>query len=200
MSGYRLAAPAGAWIDRSKPLRFNFTGQQVPGFVGDTVASALLASGTVHVARSFKLHRPRGVFTCGLEEPSALLDVGLGALRTPVTRATDTPAVDGLVCQPGNVWPSLRFDAAAINARFASLLPAGFYYKTFMWPNWHLFGPSIRAMAGLGQAASGPDPERYDEVSRQVDVLVVGGGAAGAAAALAAVKAGAQVLLLEATP
>ncbi len=207
MSGYRLPAPAGAWVDRTRPVRFTFNGQAVQGFAGDTVASALLASGTVHVARSFKLHRPRGVFSCGLEEPSALIDVGLGAARTPVTRATDIEAVDGLVCSVGNAWPSLGFDIAAINARFAALLPAGFYYKTFMWPHWHLFEPSIRAMAGLGVAAGaadGADPDRYDQVSRTVDVLVVGGGEAGAQAALLAAQTGAQtgtrVLLLEASP
>jgi sarcosine oxidase, subunit alpha len=200
MSGYRLAAPAGAWIDRARPLALTFNGREVHGFAGDTVASALIANGIVHVARSFKLHRPRGVFSCGLEEPSALLDVGLGPERTPDTRATDIEAVDGLVCQPGNAWPSLDFDIAAINARFAALLPAGFYYKTFMRPHWHLFEPTIRAMAGLGKAADAPDPDRYDEVSREAEVLVVGGGAAGAQAALAATQAGAQVLLLEAAP
>ena len=200
MSGYRLAGPTGAWIDRARPLEFSFNGRAVQGFAGDSVASALIADGLVHVARSFKLHRPRGVFTCGLEEPSALLDVGLGARRTPDTRATDIEAVDGLVCGPGNAWPSLNLDIAAINARFAALLPAGFYYKTFMWPHWHLFEPTIRAMAGLGRAANGPDPDRYDEVSRQAELLVVGGGAAGAQAALAASRADVQVLLLEATP
>jgi len=200
MSGYRLAAPAGAWIDRTRPLRFRFNGNEVQGFAGDTVASALLANGLVHVARSFKLHRPRGVFSCGIEEPSALVDVGLDGARTPDTRATDLEAADGMVCHPGNAWPSLRLDIAAINARLAALLPAGFYYKTFMWPHWHLFEPAIRAMAGLGHAADAPDPDRYDEVSRSTDVLVAGGGAAGTQAALAAARAGAKVLLLEATP
>ena len=126
--------------------------------------------------------------------------MGLGAWRTPDTRATDIEAADDLVCTPGNAWPSLKLDVAAVNARFAALLPAGFYYKTFMWPHWHLFEPTIRAMAGLGVAADGPDPERYDEVSRQAEVLVVGGGAAGVQAALAATQAGAQVLLLKASP
>lgn len=200
MSGYRLAAPAGAWIDRKRPLRFSFNGRDVHGFAGDTVASALLAAGHVHVARSYKLHRPRGVFSCGIEEPNALLDVGLGGQRTPDTRATDIEAAEGLVCRPGNAWPSLNLDLAAINARFASLLPAGFYYKTFMWPHWHLFEPTIRALAGLGVAADAPDPDRYDELSRQAELLVIGGGAAGAQAALAAARGGARVLLLEASP
>ncbi|HRD86091.1 MAG TPA: 2Fe-2S iron-sulfur cluster-binding protein, partial [Rubrivivax sp.] len=200
MSGYRLAAPAGAWIDRTRPLRFSFNGREVQGFAGDTVASALLAAGHVHVARSYKLHRPRGVFSCGVEEPNALLDVGSGGARSPDTRATDIEAAEGLVCRTGNAWPGLRFDVAAVNARFAALLPAGFYYKTFMWPHWHLFEPTIRAMAGLGVAADAADPDRYDEVSRQAEVLVVGGGATGAQAALAATRTGSRVLLLEASP
>jgi sarcosine oxidase subunit alpha len=178
MSGYRMAAPHGAWIDRSRPLRFDFNGVEVKGFAGDTVASALLAQGIVHVGRSFKLHRPRGIFSCGLEEPTGLVDIGAGRYRTPNTRATDIAAADGMTTNTGNVWPSLAVDLAAINSKFAAMMPAGFYYKTFMWPDWHLFEPAIRRMAGLGVAADGPDPDRYDEVSQQVEVLVIGAGAA----------------------
>ena len=203
MSGYRLAAPAGAWIDRTRPLGFSFNGTEVQGFVGDTVASALLAKGIVHVGRSFKLHRPRGIFSCGVEEPTGLLDIGQGPARTPNTRATEIDARQGLVACTGNAWPSLGFDIAAVNARLAALLPAGFYYKTFMWPHWHLFEPTIRRAAGLGHAApadSGADKARYDEVSRQVDTLVIGGGAAGMQAAIAAARAGREVLLMEGAP
>ena len=203
MSGYRLPAPAGAWIDRSRLLAFEFNGRRVEGFEGDSVASAMLAAGIVHMGRSFKLHRPRGIFSGGVEEPTGLLDVGLGAMRTPNPRATDIAARDGLVVRPGNAWPSLGFDIAAVNAKFAALLPAGFYYKTFMWPHWHLFEPTIRRAAGLGHAAaaaSGPDPERYDEVSREVDTLVIGGGAAGLQAAISASRSGCEVLLMEAAP
>jgi sarcosine oxidase subunit alpha len=197
MSGFRLALPHGAWVDRTRPLGFRFNGREVQGFVGDTVASALLAQGVVHVGRSFKLHRPRGIFSFGVEEPTGLVDVGQGAARTPNTRATDIAAVEGLKAVTGNAWPSLGFDLAAMTSRFAALLPAGFYYKTFMWPHWHLFEPVIRRMAGLGVAADGPDPDRYDQVSRQVEVLVVGAGAAGVQAALAAAQSGRQVLLVE---
>ncbi len=197
MSGYRLPAPQGSWIDRTRPLRLQFNGREVQGFAGDTVASALLAQGIMHVGRSFKLHRPRGIFSCGVEEPTGLLDIGLGGARTPNTRATDIAACDGLQAFTGNAWPSLEFDLAAVTQRFAALLPAGFYYKTFMWPHWHLFEPTIRRMAGLGFAADAPDPDRYDQVSRQVQALVVGAGAAGVQAALAAAHSGQQVLLLE---
>ena len=198
MSGYRLAPPHGAWIDRSQRVRFEFNGRAIEGFVGDTVASALIAQGIMHVGSSYKLHRPRGIFSCGVEEPTGLLDVGLGAWRTPDTRATDLLARDGLQTFSGNCWPSLEFDLAAINQKFAAFLPAGFYYKTFMWPHWHLFEPTIRRMAGLGTAADGPDPEHYDEVSTTTEVLVVGAGLAGMQAALSAASAGRQVMLLEA--
>jgi 3-deoxy-D-manno-octulosonate cytidylyltransferase len=161
------------------------------------VASALLAQGIVRVGRSFKLHRPRGIFSCGVEEPIGLVDIGQGGARTPNTRATDIAASEGLQAFTGNAWPSLGFDLAAVTSRFAALLPAGFYYKTFMWPHWQLFEPMIRRMAGLGVAADGPDPDRYDQVSRQVQVLVVGAGAAGVQAALAAAQGGQQVLLVD---
>jgi sarcosine oxidase subunit alpha len=203
MSGYRLEAPAGRWIDRERTFVFRFGSRDIPACAGDTVAAALLAAGIRVVTRSIKLHRPRGVFSCGVEEPSALLDVGVGAARTPNTRATDIDAAAGLRAVSGNAWPSLRLDLAAINDRLASLLPAGFYYKTFMWPHWHLFEPAIRALAGLGHAApaaAGVDPDRYDEVSKQIDVLVVGGGVAGMAAALAAAQTGRSVLLVDGAP
>ena len=203
MSGYRLSAPAGAWIDRTRTLGFSFDGSAFQGHAGDTLASALLASGTVHVGRSFKLHRPRGVFSCGVEEPTGLVDVGDGARRTPNTRATDIALAEGLVARPGNAWPSLRWDLGSLNSQFAALLPAGFYYKTFMWPGWRWFEPAIRRAAGLGHAAeaqTGADPDRYDEVSVQVHTLVVGGGVAGLEAAIRAARAGHEVLLMESQP
>jgi sarcosine oxidase subunit alpha len=154
----------------------------------------------MHVARSFKLHRPRGIFSCGIEEPNGLFEIGDHARRTPNTRATDINLYEGLVARPGNVWPSLKFDILSLNNHFAGLLPAGFYYKTFMWPAWRLFEPAIRRAAGLGHAAdphSGSDPDRYDELSMNAHTLVVGGGVAGMQAALDAADAGHDVLLME---
>lgn len=200
MSGYRLPATPGEWLDRSRTLGFSFNGRMLSGFAGDTLASALLASGIVHTGRSFKLHRPRGIFSAGIEEPTGLVDIGDGARRTPNTRATDIELFDGLVARTGNAWPSLRWDLGALAGLLSGVLPAGFYYKTFMWPHWHRFEPVIRRAAGLGHAADGPDPDRYDEVSRQVDTLVVGAGPTGLAAARAAVEAGREVLVMEALP
>jgi sarcosine oxidase, subunit alpha len=193
---HRLAAPAGAWIDRSQPLGFTFNGRSCRGFRGDTLASALLAEDVRVVGRSFKLHRPRGVWSCGIEEPSAIVDVGVRDRYTPNVRATLLPLTEGLNARSVNCWPGVRFDAGALTGLFGSLLPAGFYYKTFKWPSWSLFEPAIRRMAGLGRAPTAPDPDHYEELSAAPDVLVVGAGIAGLAAATAAARAGAQTLLL----
>jgi sarcosine oxidase subunit alpha len=196
MASQRLAEPAGTWIDRSHPVSFTFNGRQLYGFRGDTLASALLANGVRLVGRSFKLHRPRGIWSCGVEEPSALVDIGRGARRTPNVRATLLPLAEGLAAESVNCWPSVGFDLGALTGACAALLPAGFYYKTFKWPNWHLFEPAIRRMAGLGRAPTAPDADHYEEVAADADVLVVGAGIAGLAAAVAAARAGARTMLL----
>jgi sarcosine oxidase subunit alpha len=200
MTASRLAAPLGTRIDRSRSLSFEFNGRRYSGYAGDTLASALLANGVQLVGRSFKLHRPRGIFSCGVEEPTGLVDVGEGALRTPNMRATLVELSEGLVAASVNCWPSVGFDLGAINSKLAALLPAGFYYKTFKWPNWHLYEPSIRRMAGLGRASAQPDPDRYEEVAADVEVLVIGGGLAGLSAAVSAAEAGARTLLLASGP
>src|SRR5438094_250125 len=196
MAGRRLEAPAGAWIDRSRSVGFSFNGRPLRGFRGDTLASALLANGVRLVGRSFKLHRPRGIFSCGIEEPCAVVDLGRGARRTPNVRATLLPLVEGLEAVSVNCWPSVGFDLGALTGACAAFLPAGFYYKTFMWPSWRVFEPAIRGMAGLGQAPRLPDPDHYEEKAADADVLVVGGGIAGLAAAVAAAHAGAHTMLL----
>jgi sarcosine oxidase subunit alpha len=196
MTSTRLAAPHGSRIDRAETVSFQFNGRVLTGYRGDSLASALLANDVRLVGRSFKLHRPRGIFACGIEEPSGLVDVGVGAQRTPNVRATMVDIQAGLVAESVNCWPSVGFDLGAINNVFKALLPAGFYYKTFMWPDWHLFEPSIRKMAGLGRASGQPDPDRYEEIAASTEVLVVGAGLAGLHAAVAAAEAGAQTLLL----
>jgi sarcosine oxidase, subunit alpha len=200
MTATRLAAPLGSRIDRSRRLEFQFNGRRFSGFAGDTLASALLANGVRLVGRSFKLHRPRGIFSCGVEEPTGLVDLSSGATRTPNMRSTLVELHDGLVAASVNCWPSVGFDVGAINSRMAALLPAGFYYKTFKWPHWQLFEPAIRRMAGLGRASGEPDPDRYEEVATQADVLVAGGGIAGLSAAVSAAEAGADTLLLASGP
>jgi sarcosine oxidase subunit alpha len=200
MSASRLPAPSGKLVDRSKSLSFEFNGRAFSGHAGDTLASALLANGVQLVGRSFKLHRPRGIFSCGVEEPNGLVDLSDGASRTPNVRATLVELYEGLAAASVNCWPSVTFDVGAINNRLSALLPAGFYYKTFKWPNWHVFEPTIRRMAGLGRASGERDPDRYEEVAARADVLVVGGGLAGLSAAVSAAEAGADTLLLASAP
>ena len=196
MSATRLPAPAGSRLDRSRTLSFDFNGRQYTAYRGDTLASALLANGVQLVGRSFKLHRPRGIYSCGVEEPTGLVDVATGSRRTPNVRATLLEVTAGLTAESVNCWPSVGFDAGAAIGRFSALLPAGFYYKTFKWPNWHFFEPSIRRIAGLGRMARSRDPDRYEEVAFNIDILVVGGGISGLSAAVSAAESGAEVLLL----
>ncbi len=192
----------GRLIDRSQPLEFVFDGKRLRGYAGDTLASALLANGEVVTGRSFKYHRPRGTIARGAEEPNSLLGLGRGDRFEPNARATTTPLVNGLEARSQNRWPSLAFDVGVLNASFGRLLPAGFYYKTFMWPRrfWEsVYEPLIRQAAGLGRAPDweARDPDRYEHAHLHVDVLVAGGGVAGLAAALAAGRSGASVLLCE---
>ena len=190
----------GGLIDRSKTLRFTFDGKSYQGHPGDTLASALLANGVRLMGRSFKYHRPRGVLSAGSEEPNALVELRSGARQEPNTRATVVELFDGLEAASQNRWPSLAFDAMAVNDLLADFLTAGFYYKTFMWPRafWEkLYEPAIRNAAGLGRLSMQADPDAYDKGFLHCDLLVVGGGAAGLAAALTAARAGASVILAD---
>ncbi len=198
MSSHRLTS--GGLINRAQPLSFSFDGQAYSGFAGDTLASALVANGVRLIGRSFKYHRPRGILTSGSEEPNALVELRTGARGEPNTRATTAELYDGLVAASQNRWPSLAFDVGAINDKLARFLPAGFYYKTFMWPAkfWEaVYEPLIRRAAGLGRAAGAEDPDHYEKAFAHCDVLVIGAGPAGLMAALAAGRAGARVILAD---
>lgn len=190
----------GGYIDRSKRLMFQFDGRRFFGHPGDTLASALLASGVRLVGRSFKYHRPRGIMTAGPEEPSALVTLREGSRTEPNTKMTEIELYEGLRAKSQNRWPSLNIDLMAVNSLAGSMISAGFYYKTFMWPApfWEkLYEPLIRRAAGLGRATELPDPDRYETVHAHCDVLVVGSGPAGLAATRAAGEAGARVILCE---
>ncbi|MCB1448194.1 MAG: sarcosine oxidase subunit alpha family protein [Rhizobiaceae bacterium] len=196
MSAYRLAS--GGIIDRDRPIGFTFDGRKVQGFAGDTIASALLANDIRLVGRSFKYHRPRGIWGFGSEEPNALVDVTGAGAATINNRATVIEARDGLVARSVNNKPDAASDTFAYVDRFSRFIPAAFYYKTFMFPNWHLFEPRIRAMAGLGTMdQSWKKTGLAAQINAHVDMLVIGGGHAGIAAALEAARAGRQVMLVD---
>ena len=193
----------GGYINRSKKISFKFNGKKYFGYEGDTLASALIANGVHLVGRSFKYHRPRGFIGAGIEEPNAQVQLYSGSKTEPNAIATTVELVEGLVAKSQNCWPSVSLDFGAINNLLHKFFPAGFYYKTFMWPKnfWYkVYEPIIRRAAGLGVAPLKPDPDRYEHKFEYCDILVVGSGPSGLASALAAAKNGAKVILAEDKP
>lgn len=190
---------SGGRIDRGRTIGFTFNGRAYQGFAGDTLASALLANGVSLVARSWKYHRPRGILSAGVEEPNALVQLFHGARTVPNARMTEVSLVEGLTARSIHASPSVEFDVRAVNSWFARLIPAGFYYKTFMASQaaWHRYEKHIRASSGLGASPTEADPDRYEKRYAHCDVLVVGGGIAGLTAALAAGRSGARVMLCD---
>jgi len=191
---------SGGQIDRSQEFKFTFNGKEMRGHPGDTLASALLANAQRLVGRSFKYHRPRGIFTAGSEEPNALVELRSGAHLEPNTRATVTELFDGLHAKSQNHRGSLDYDLMAVTDLLSPFLSAGFYYKTFMWPRafWEkLYEPIIRKSAGLGSLSMKEDPDTYDKGFLHCDLLVIGAGPTGLMAALTAGRAGARVILAD---
>ena len=196
MSGMTRMAKGGD-LDRSKRLSFTFDGRACEGFAGDTIASALLANGIRIVARSFKYHRPRGVYTAGPEEPSAILDLRHGARHDPNARATLEPLADGMELRSIHAQGTAEHDRLAWLDSLSRFIPSAFYYKTFMWPNWGLYEHRIRALAGLGRVDGQARATSAVQRHAQVDVCVIGAGPAGLTAALAARRQGKRVMLVE---
>ena len=193
----------GALVDRSTKLRFRFNGKDYEGHAGDTLASALMANGVRLVGRSFKYHRPRGIVAAGSEEPNAIVQIdGDGDDDEPNARATTLALREGLSARSVNCWPGVGFDLGAINDRLSPLLPAGFYYKTFMgFPGgWNFYGRFVRRMAGLGTAPRDIGRHAYEKRFHHCDVLVAGAGPAGLQAALAAARGGARVMVADDGP
>lgn len=188
----------GTRIDRAAPLSFSFDGAPLTGFAGDTLASALLASGTRVLGRSFKYHRPRGLWGMGGEEPNAIFDVTHEGRTTPNVRATTHLLRDGMALRSVNTAPDALHDRGRLIDRLHRFLPGGFYYKTFMGLGWMRWEPMIRRMAGLGRLD--PDhcpPADTPQLSARCEMLVIGAGPAGLAAARAAAKAGREVWLVD---
>ncbi len=164
---FRLAE--GGRIDRERTIGFTFNKRRYEGHPGDTLASALMANGVSLLGRSFKYHRPRGIMSAGVEEPSAIIQLGTGAYGDPNCKATQIELHDGLTAASLNCWPSVELDFGVVGNALADLIPAGFYYKTFMWPRrgWLAYEHFIRRAAGLGRAPALPDPDRYERDRRR---------------------------------
>ena len=198
-----LRTSTSKFIDQTTRVSFKFDGKTYFGFKGDTLASALLANNVHLVGRSFKYHRPRGIMTSGSEEPNAIVQINKNSSVTePNVRATEVEIYDGLEASSQNCWPSVNFDIGGINNFLSPLLPAGFYYKTFMWPAsfWEKYEYFIRKSAGLGQSPTEPDPDVYDHNYVHCDVLVIGGGISGIMAAKISAENNFKTLLLEERP
>ena len=198
-----LRTSTSKFIDQTTRVSFKFDGKTYFGFKGDTLASALLANNVHLVGRSFKYHRPRGIMTSGSEEPNAIVQINKNSSVTePNVRATEVEIYDGLEASSQNCWPSVNFDIGGINNFLSPLLPAGFYYKTFMWPAsfWEKYEYFIRKSAGLGQSPKEPDPDIYDHNYVHCDVLVIGGGISGVMAAKISAENNFKTLLLEERP
>ena len=198
-----LRVKTGKAIDETYRISFKFNGSTYYGFKGDTLASALLANNIHLVGRSFKYHRPRGIMTAGSEEPNAIVQLHDNTPRTePNVRATEVEIYEGLEASSQNCWPSVNFDIGGINNFLSPLLPAGFYYKTFMWPAsfWEKYEYFIRKSAGLGKSPTEPDPDIYEHKYIHCDVLVIGAGISGIMAAKIAAKNGLKTLLVDEKP
>jgi sarcosine oxidase subunit alpha len=193
-------SPRRGTLLKPEPLTFRFDGREYRGQVGDTAASALLASGVRAMGRSVKYRRLRGILAAGPEEPNALLTVGTRPNVIPNVYAPQLELQDGLELRSQNRWPSLRYDLTSLLQAGSGLFGAGFYYKTFIWPSWHAWEGPIRALAGLGEAPAASDLPCVAHEHFSCDVLVAGAGAAGLAAARTAARAGARVVLVEREP
>ena len=154
MTGFRLKT--GGRIDRSRTLNFSFDGKCYTGHPDDTLASALLANGVRVMGRSFKYHRQRGVWGAWFDDPNAIFNIRLNDIDRPNYPAATTYLEDNMQARAVNAFPSVQHDIKCILDLGHHFLSAGFYYKMFMWPDWHLFEPAIRKMAGLGALEGAP--------------------------------------------
>ena len=179
-------------------IYFKFDGKKYAGNQGDTIAAALLRNNVRLIGRSFKYHRPRGIYTCGIEEPNALVQV-VNEYNEPNVRATVKKIYDGMIVKSQNRWPSLKNDFGSINNILSPIFSAGFYYKTFMGPKgfWkNIYEPLIRRTAGLGKP-----PKEFKSKSihlhHNVDIVIVGAGLSGLLAAKKLAGTSYDVLLIE---
>src|SRR5919199_1575487 len=194
----RLPPQPGEWIERGRPLRFRFEGEEYLGYVGDTISSALYASGVRLLGRSFKYHRPRGIYSLANWDANVMVEDGT---RTNL-RGDVLPLRPGLDVRAVNTAGGLARDRLRFAETFSAFLPVGFYYKAFHTPRrlFPFYERQMRKVAGLGRVNPAARAEVTPKEYATCDLLVVGAGPAGLAAALASAERGVQVLLVDEQP
>src|ERR671915_29868 len=184
-------------IDRSEEVVFSFRGKRVSALLGDSIGSALYASGQRVFSRSFKYHRPRGLLCCSGACPNCMMTVD----GVPNVRVCAEPAREGVQVEPQNVWGSLDHDLLAVTDKLGGpFTPVGFYYRTMIRPRaaWPLYERFLRSVAGLGRLdPHGQRRGRYDIEHRRAEILVIGAGEAGRARAKELAEAGHDVVLVD---
>jgi len=178
-------------------VRFTFEGRDVEAKAGQTLGGALHADGVRILTRSFKYRRPRG-YTCGY---GACGNCPLTVDGLPGVNACERPVEGGEDVRRERGWPSAGADVFRAADVAAPLLTAGFQFRLFTKTPW-LAHRAERVMAWVAGAGRLPAPHAAAAVrattaeSRDVDVVVVGGGLSGLAASLGAADEGAAVLLV----
>ncbi|GGO98940.1 sarcosine oxidase subunit alpha [Wenjunlia tyrosinilytica] len=117
MTPQAFRLPEGGRVSRDEPVGFVFDGVRYQGYRGDTLASALLANGVHMTGTSIKLGRPRGIFSAGVEEPNAVVQIE-APFPEPMLPATTVELFDGLVASglPGQGRLSADPDPARYDA------------------------------------------------------------------------------------
>jgi sarcosine oxidase subunit alpha len=163
-----LENPVDVWHD----------GARLQAERGEPLVCSLLAENRVPVARSPKLHRPRGPYCLRGACDGCLARVdGMPNVMTCLV-----PALGGERIETQNVLGTRELDLLAASD---FLFPHGLdHHRLFAGVRGvsSLVSALARRAAGLGKLPDGPVPPRA-ALEREVDVLVVGGGAAGLSAA-----------------
>lgn len=187
-------------IDQKRELEFQYLGQRMTAYEGDSVASALYRNGVRIFSRSLKYHRPRGLYSLDGEAAHTMMTIN----GVPNENAERVLLRSGMQVTAQNVSGGPDTDRYGFLDRLDRLMPAGFYYKLFHRPAglWPFFAKRIRRMAGLGvlDVDKPFDDSKRFEIFLNADVAVVGGGMAGMNAALAAAEQGLRVCLFEQRP
>jgi sarcosine oxidase subunit alpha len=181
----RIEKQTGEWLEREKQVSFTFEGKKFTAYEGDTISSALWASGEKVLGRSFKYHRPRGVLSLANHDINVMLTDGEDTnIRGDVIAVKDGMSLVAVNTLGGVKKDNLRF----IEKFLSPFLVVGFYYKAFfrprfMFPFWENI---IRHGAGLGKVNFNYPRIPKPKLNEHYDILVVGAGPSGLSAALAA--------------